>query len=93
MTPTELAELTTLLDTYNYNTEDLITPESLYAKWWPALNQLRQAPNKAALLEGWKYKKELESVEYSHAINANNHIKVDNTEQRFVLDFWLSIYH
>ena len=93
MTPTELAELTTLLDTYNYHTEDLITPESLHAKWWPALNQLRQAPNKVALLEGWKYKKELENIEYSHATNANNHIKVDNAEQRFVVDFWLSIYH
>ena len=93
MTPTELAELTTLLDTYNYDTEELITPESLHAKWWPALNQLRQAPNKAALLEGWKYKKDLLNVEYCHTHGENRYVAGDNWEQRFVLALWLSIYH
>ena len=93
MTPQELAELTERIDTYNYHNEDMITPQSLHAKLWPSLQQLRQAPNKAELLGDWKYKKELESAEVSHATNANAHMKLDDWEQRFVVDFWLCIYH
>lgn len=93
MTPKELAELTDVIDTYNYEIEAMITPLSLHHKWWPLLNQLRQAPNKEALLEGWKYKKDFESAEYSHVNNINTHINVDNWEQRFVMDLWLCIYH
>ena len=93
MTPEELNTLTELIDTYNYHNEDLITPQSLHAKLWPSLQQLRQAPNKVALLTNWKYKKELESAEVSHANNANAHMKLDDWEQRFVVDFWLCIYH
>ena len=93
MTLVELAELTELVDNYNYDKEEIITPIGLYEKWWPRLNQLRQAPNKAKLLAHWKYSKELESVEYSHQHNANTHIQVDQWEQRFVVDFWLCIYH
>jgi hypothetical protein len=89
----DLLDLTERIDSYNYENEDTITPLSLHARWWPLLNQLRQAPNKTALLEGWKYKKELENTEYSYAANSNKHINVDDWEQRFVLDLWLSIYH
>jgi hypothetical protein len=93
MTPEELIILTDAIDTYNYHNEDMITPQSLHAKLWPGLQQLRQAPNKAALIADWKYKKELESAEVSHANNANKHMHLDDWEQRFVVDFWLSIYH
>jgi len=84
----DLADLTTLLDTYNYDNEDFITPQSIHTTWWPSLNKLRQAPNKEALLEGWKYKADLLNVEYSHA---NGY--TDDWEQRFVVAMWLSIYH
>jgi hypothetical protein len=93
MTPIEFAELTSLIDTYNYENETEITPESLHAKWWTAVKQLKEAPNKEALLEGWKYKKEFESAEYSQTHNENKHISLDNPEQRFLLDFWLCVYH
>jgi hypothetical protein len=93
MTLAELAALTDLIDTYNYDKEEMITPIGLHASWWPRLNQLRQAPNKADLLESWKYKKELESAEYSYTNNSNKHVNVDDWEQRFVVDFWLCIYH
>jgi hypothetical protein len=93
ITRKELVELTEIMDSYNYENEDMITPLSLHARWWPLLNQLRQSPNKIALLEGWKYKKELESVEYSYAANSNKHINVDDWAQRFVVDLWLCIYH
>ena len=93
MTPEELFKLTEIMDNYNYDNEEMITPISLQNKWWPLLNQLRQAPNKTALLEDWKYKKDLESAEYSHVYNINTHINVDNWEQRFVVDLWLCIYH
>jgi len=93
MTPKEFVELTHAMDTYNYENEDLITPQSLHAKWWPLLNQLRQATNKETLIDDWKYKVNLESVEYSHASNMNRHITLDDWEQRFVLDLWISIYH
>ena len=93
MTPQELAELTELVNNYNYDKEEMITPVGLYEKWWPRLNQLRQAPNKAKLLADWKYKNELESTEYSYTNNSNKHVNVDDWEQRFVVDFWLCIYH
>ena len=93
MTPTELDELTDLIDTYNYDTEEEITPVTLYFKWWPRVNQLRQSPNKAELLADWKYKKEFECAEYSHTYNSNKHINVDDSEQRFLVDLWLCIYH
>ena len=93
MTPEELTELTTLIDNCNYDNEEIITPISLHAKWWPLLNKLKQASNKAELLASWKYKKELESAEYSHTNNMNKHINIDDWEQRFVLDLWLCIYH
>ncbi len=93
MTPEELITLTELIDTYNYHNEDMITPQSLHTKLWPSLQQLRQAPNKNTLLTDWKYKKELESAEYSYASNSNKHVNVDDWEQRFVVDFWLCIYH
>ena len=93
MTPEELTELTSLIDTYNYDTEEKITPKSLHACWWPLLNKLRQASNKGQLLKGWKYNKELESAEYSYANNGNKHINVDDWEERFVVDLWLCVYH
>ena len=93
MEPVDLANLTTLLDTYNYDNEYIITPQSLHATWWPGLNQLREAHNKEALLEGWKYKKDLQLVEASHAHDANNFVNVCEWEQRFVVALWLSIYH
>ena len=93
MTPEELVELTETMDNYNYENEEMITPIDLHAKWWPLLNQLRQAPNKEALLEDWKYKKELESAEYSYANNSIKHVNVDDWEQRFAVDLWLCIYH
>ena len=93
MTPEELTQLTSLIDTYNYEHEELITPKGLHAKWWTAVKQLKEAPNKEALLEGWKYKKEFESAEYSQTHNGNKHINVDDLEQRFVVDLWLCVYH
>ncbi len=93
MTNEELTELTLLIDHCNYENEDIITPISLHATWWPLLNKLRQAPNKAELLEGWKYKKELESSEYSHAKDVNKYINLEDWEQRFAVDLWLCIYH
>ena len=93
MNPDELIELTRLIDTYNYDYEQTITPSSLYGVLWPRLNQLRQAPNRAVLLEGWKYKDILQSVEYSHANGENSYIKIEDVEQRFIVAFWMSIYH
>lgn len=89
----ELDKLTDVIDTYNYDNESMITPQSLHATWWPSLSKLRQATNKEALLEGWKYKKDLQLVEASHAHDANSFVNVDDWEQRFVLALWLSIYH
>ena len=93
MTPQDLVELTEIIDNYNYHNEELITPKSLHTKLWSDLNKLRQAPNKADLLADWKYKKELESAEYSHQTNVNHYINLENSEQRFLVDFWLCIYH
>lgn len=93
MTPEELTELTTLMDNYNYDNEDLITPNNLYESWWPLLNKLRQAPNKAELLEDWKYKKELEIAEYSQTGDMKNYIKLEDDDQRFVVFLWFCIYH
>ena len=93
MTPDELIELTRLIDNYNYDYEQVITPGSLYGVLWPGLNKLRQAPNRAALLEDWKYKDILQSVEYSHANGENSYIKIEDSEQRFIVAFWMSIYH
>lgn len=93
MTPDELTELTELIDNYNYENIDIITPINLYASWWPLLNKLREAPNKAELIENWKYKKELESAEYSRANDINKYINLEDEEQRFVVDLWLCIYH
>lgn len=93
MTLEELFDLTLLIDNFNYEKKDTITPNDLHANWWPSLNKLRQAANKSELLKDWKYKKELESVEYSHASGVNKYINLEDGEHRFVLDFWLSIYH
>ena len=93
MTPAELNALTELLDNYNYDNQELITPIALHANWWPSLNRLRQAPNKAALLTDWKYKKELASAEKSHARGVNTYINLESAEQRFVVNLWLCIYH
>jgi hypothetical protein len=93
MEPADLDNLTTLLDNYNYDNENFITPQSLHATWWPGLNQLREATNKQALLEDWKYKKDLLNVEYCHTHGENRYVAGDNWEQRFVLALWLSIYH
>ena len=93
MTPDELVELTRIIDTYNYDYEQVITPGSLHGILWPSLNKLRQDPNRAALLEGWKYKDILQSVEYAHANGENSYIKIDDSEQRFIVAFWMSIYH
>ena len=89
----ELDKLTDVIDTYNYDNESMITPQSLHTTWWPLLNKLRQATNKEALLEGWKYKKDLQLVEASHAYDSNSFVNVGDWEQRFVLALWLSIYH
>ena len=93
MTLEELIEMTLMIDNFNYDNKDIITPNDLHANWWPPLNKLRQAANKAELLKGWKYRKELESVEYSHANNINKYINLEDGEHRFVVDLWLSIYH
>ena len=93
MAPADLVELTEIIDNYNYFNEDIITPQSLHAKLWCGLNKLRQAPNKSELLADWKYKKDLESAEYSHQTNVNKYINLEDSEQRFLVDFWLCIYH
>ena len=93
LTAADLDILTDVIDTYNYEHEDMITPESLHAKLWPGLNQLREAQNKETLIENWKYKKDLQLVEESHINYTNNHINVADWQQRYVVAFWLSIYH
>ena len=89
----ELDRLTDVIDTYNYENESIITPESLHSKLWPTLNKLRGAHNKETLIKNWKYKKDLELVEESHVSYTNSHINVSDWEQRYVVAFWLSIYH
>ena len=89
----ELDTLTDVIDTYNYENESMITPKSLHSKIWPGLNKLREAHNKETLIKNWKYKKDLELVEESHVSDANSHIGVDDWEQRYVVAFWLFIYH
>jgi hypothetical protein len=86
----ELETLTDIIDTYNYEHESMITPESLHSKLWPGLNQLREAHNRETLIKEWKYKKDLELVEASHD---NIFVNVTDWEQRYVVAFWLSIYH
>ena len=93
MTLQDLDDLTELLDNYNYDNQDLITPFALHANWWPSLNRLRQAPNKAALLADWKHKKDWDSVEHSYANGSNSYINLESAEQRFVVDLWMCIYH
>ena len=46
----ELEKLTEAIDTYNYEHESMITPESLHAKLCTGLNQLREAHNKDTLV-------------------------------------------
>ena len=89
----ELDKLTDLIDTYNYEHESMITPESLHTKLWPILNKLRRAHNKETLIKNWKYKKDFQLVEESHASDSNSFVNVDDWEQRYVVAFWLSIYH
>jgi len=97
MTSNELNELTTIIDTYNYDNNDKITPENLHHVFWEKINRLRNASNRKILLHNWKYTKELESTELSEIHNKNIHITNDNgndnAEYRFILEFWLSIYH
>jgi len=93
MTHEDFNTLTRLIDTYNYENEELITPNGLCSTWWPLLNQLRQAPNKDTLLAEWKYKKELENVEFSHIHGENSYINVADWAERFVVALWLYIYH
>jgi|LakMenEpi03Aug12_release.lakeMendotaPanAssembly.Ray.scaffolds.fasta_scaffold2779386_1 hypothetical protein len=92
MTEQEFNDLTILIDRYNYVNEDTITPITLHATLWSKLNQLRTASNKNTLIKSWKYKKELLGSEYAIA-NKANYTMLDNEEHRFVVDFWLSIYH
>jgi hypothetical protein len=89
----ELEKLTDMIDTYNYENESMITPESLHAKIWPGLNKLRGAHNRDTLIKEWKYKKDLELVEESNVSDANSHVNVADWQQRYVVAFWLSIYH
>jgi hypothetical protein len=89
----ELETLTSVIDTYNYEHESMITPESLHTKLWHGLNKLREAENKDTLIKDWKYKKDLELVEESHVSYNNSHVNVGDWEQRYVVAFWLSIYH
>jgi hypothetical protein len=93
MLAADLDVLTNVIDTYNYEYESMITPESLHAKLWPGLNQLREAHNKETLVKDWKYKKDLQLVEESHASDTNIHINGADWEQRYVVAFWLYIYH
>lgn len=93
MTEQEFIDLTMLVDNYNYSNESMITPESLHETLWNKLNRLRTATNKNALIEGWKYKTELLSAEIAHKNGINKYTKLENEEQRFVVDFWMCIYH
>ena len=93
MLAADLDVLTKVIDNYNYEHESMITPESLHATLWPTLNELREAHNKDTLIKDWKYKKDLQSVEESHVSDTNSHIGVDDWQQRYVVAFWLSIYH
>jgi hypothetical protein len=97
MSTNELNELTTMIDTYNYDNNDKITPENLHHVFWEKINRLRNASNRKILLHNWKYTKELESAELSEINNKNKNIHItnenDNAEYRFILEFWLSIYH
>jgi hypothetical protein len=84
--------LTALIDNYNYNNHEIITHDSIYETLWQPLNQLLHDPNKEALIEGWKYKTELISVENCHS---NGHFEFTQLswEKSFTLSFWMSIYH
>ena len=93
MLAAELDTLTDIIDTYNYEHESIITPESLHAKLWTGLNKLREAHNKETLIKDWKYKKDLQLVEESHVSDANSHITGADWQQRYVVAFWLNIYH
>jgi hypothetical protein len=93
MTEQEFNDLTLLIDNFNYDKEELITPKSLHETLWTKLNRLRTAPNKNALIDGWKYEKELLSAEFSHETKINMYTKLENEEQRFLVDFWLCVYH
>uniref|UniRef100_A0A6C0IIQ1 Uncharacterized protein n=1 Tax=viral metagenome TaxID=1070528 RepID=A0A6C0IIQ1_9ZZZZ len=89
----DLDALTNIIDNYNYANEEHITPESLHEKLWYGFNSLRNAPNKEALMEGWKYKETFVCTEDSHKENKSHFKLIDDWEQSFVLHFWMCIYH
>jgi len=95
MNEQELNNLTSLIDNYNYDMMETITPNEMYETLWVGLNQLRNSENKAALLEGWKYSSELSVTESTHETKVSHfkHIKDELWELSFVLYFWMCIYH
>ena len=95
MSEQELNNLTSLIDNYNYDNKKIITPAGLHETLWIGLNQLRNAENKTALLEGWKYSSQLSATESTHETKVSHFKKLEENlwEQSFVLYFWMCIYH
>jgi hypothetical protein len=95
MSEQELNNLTTLIDNYNYENKEIITPQGLHKTLWGGLNQLKNAENKSALLEGWKYSSSFTAAESTHETRVSHFKKLEESlwEQSFVLYFWMCVYH
>jgi hypothetical protein len=95
MSEEELNNLTSVIDTYNYDKKETITAAGLHETLWKGLNQLKNAENKSALLEGWKYSSQFASAESTHELRVSHFKKLEENlwEQSFVLYFWMCIYH
>ncbi len=95
MSEQELNNLTALIDNYNYENNQIITPQGLHKTLWGGLNQLKNAENKSALLEGWKYSSSFTAAESTHETRVSHFKKLEESlwEQSFVLYFWMCVYH
>ena len=70
MNQQELDKFTLLIENYNYDNNETITPQSLHKELWGGLSALKNTANKEALLDGWKYSSAFSAAESTHPHHA-----------------------
>lgn len=95
MNQQELDKFTLLIENYNYDNNETITPQSLHKELWGGLSALKNTANKEALLDGWKYSSAFSAAESTHQTKVSHFkkLKTELWEQSFALYFWMCIYH
>ena len=76
----------------DYETKPWGSTDDLHAAIWPDLDFIRNNNNKEALLEGWRYKGDLDSAENDH-MNGEKMFRLLGWEQSFVLSIIYGLYH